>query len=45
MSFLSYEANEVWFADDHIWVKLKDGHTASLPIANFPDLRRQHQNS
>ena len=38
MSFFNYEVTEVWFSDDQIRVKLKDGNTASLPIADFPRL-------
>lgn len=40
MNFFNYNAVKVWFTEVEIFVELKDGRMASLPIHKFPLLAK-----
>jgi Protein of unknown function (DUF2442) len=40
MIFFNYIATKVWFSNTHIFVQLSDDRIGSLPIANFPLLKK-----
>jgi Protein of unknown function (DUF2442) len=43
MNFFEYNATKVWFTSNEINIQLANGKTASLPLDNFPILKKASQ--